>query len=164
MSRRAQSDQASKLIGEKLLQGYCLLDEICSTDTCYGVASSMGVTNVQVPLLRLPREKERRLCVICQKIYPEVTLQQPTSVILPPPPVTLPSIQTVQQSLQQTMSSSPSVGENSKDLIDRAYRTLATELVRLTETLATYDTRSETYDQCMARVSRMVDTMQMMRK
>jgi hypothetical protein len=37
VARRQQSDQASKMIGEKLLQGYCLLDEICATDTCYGV-------------------------------------------------------------------------------------------------------------------------------
>ena len=164
MARRAQSDQASKLIGEKLLQGYCLLDEICSTNTCFGVSSFVRGTNVQVPLLRLPRETERRLCVICQKIYPEVVLQQPASVILQPPVTTLPSIQTIQQSLQQTSTSSTSVGEDSKDLVDRAYRTLAAELVRLTETLATYDTRSTTYDECLARVSRMVDTMQMMRK
>ena len=37
--RREQSDRASKIIGEKLLQGYCLLDEICPTETCYGVAA-----------------------------------------------------------------------------------------------------------------------------
>ena len=37
VARREQSDRASKLIGEKLLQGYCLLEEICSTETCYGV-------------------------------------------------------------------------------------------------------------------------------
>jgi len=37
VSRREQSDRASKLIGERLLQGYCLLDEICPTTTCYGV-------------------------------------------------------------------------------------------------------------------------------
>jgi len=37
VARREQSDSASKLIGEKLLQGYCLLDEVCPTETCYGV-------------------------------------------------------------------------------------------------------------------------------
>jgi Sjogren's syndrome/scleroderma autoantigen 1 (Autoantigen p27) len=37
VARREQSDRASKLIGERLLQGYCLLDEICPTETCFGV-------------------------------------------------------------------------------------------------------------------------------
>ena len=37
VERREQSDQASKLIAEKLLQRYCLLDEVCPTETCYGV-------------------------------------------------------------------------------------------------------------------------------
>ena len=36
-TRREQSDRAAKLIGEKLLQGYTLLEEICPTPTCYGV-------------------------------------------------------------------------------------------------------------------------------
>lgn len=41
VARREQSDRASKLIGEKLLQGYCLLEEICPTNTCYGVPTSL---------------------------------------------------------------------------------------------------------------------------
>jgi hypothetical protein len=116
---------------------------------------------IQVPLLRLPRESERRMCVVCQKIYPEVILRETPSVVLPP--VTLPSAPSLQQTLQQ-VSPSSGVGENSKELVDQAYRTLATELVRLTETLATYDTRSPVYDDCLTRVSRLIEMMQTMRR
>ena len=45
VNRREQSDRASKLIGEKLLQGYCLLDEVCPTSTCFGVCKYLLMSN-----------------------------------------------------------------------------------------------------------------------
>ncbi|ORX92585.1 hypothetical protein K493DRAFT_42254 [Basidiobolus meristosporus CBS 931.73] len=55
--KRAQSQTASKLIGEKLLQGWAMLNDICPNETCYGV-----------PLIRNKREKHL-YCVICQRNY-----------------------------------------------------------------------------------------------
>ncbi|CAG8526247.1 hypothetical protein C2G38_2224425 [Gigaspora rosea] len=54
--RREQSRRASQSIGQYLLQGWALIDEICPNDTCVGV-----------PLLR-SRDK-KRYCVICQQYY-----------------------------------------------------------------------------------------------
>ncbi|KAJ3022905.1 hypothetical protein HKX48_004949 [Thoreauomyces humboldtii] len=50
--RRAQGDIASKRIGQKMLQGWTLLDENCPTETCFGI-----------PLMK-SREK-RKVCVMC---------------------------------------------------------------------------------------------------
>jgi hypothetical protein len=106
------------------------------------------------------------MCVICEKIYPEIPQREQASVVLPPPQtVTLPSMQSMQQSLTP-MSPSFNVIDlaSSKGLIDQAYRGLARELLRLTEALAQYDTGSKDYDDYLARVHRVVETMHTMRK
>ncbi|CAG8728046.1 8172_t:CDS:2, partial [Rhizophagus irregularis] len=54
--QRDQSQRASHLIGQNLLQGWALIDQICPNETCYGV-----------PLIR-SRDK-RKYCVICQNYY-----------------------------------------------------------------------------------------------
>jgi hypothetical protein len=36
--RRDQSQRASHLIGQYLLQGWALIDQICPSETCYGVS------------------------------------------------------------------------------------------------------------------------------
>ncbi|CAG8654644.1 5174_t:CDS:2, partial [Paraglomus occultum] len=36
--RRKQSQLAAQLIGERMLQGWTLLDEICPNETCYGAS------------------------------------------------------------------------------------------------------------------------------
>ncbi|GAO45795.1 hypothetical protein SAICODRAFT_29494 [Saitoella complicata NRRL Y-17804] len=56
-ARQEQSSRASSLIGEKLLQGWAMLNSVCSNDTCYGV-----------PLLRNPKDR-REYCVICERAY-----------------------------------------------------------------------------------------------
>ena len=47
LRRRAQSDQASAVIGQRLLQGWTMLADECSRPTCYGV-----------PLVRPPRSRD----------------------------------------------------------------------------------------------------------
>ena len=93
------------------------------------------------------------MCVICEKIYPEIPQREQPSIPLPPP-ITLPLI-------QQTL---PSFGQTtSKDLIERAYQGLATELVRLTESLSRYDSGAKDYDDYLTRVNRVVEIMHIMR-
>ncbi|KAL1918534.1 uncharacterized protein VTP21DRAFT_3194 [Calcarisporiella thermophila] len=58
-ARREQSEKATKLIGEKMLQGWALLNDSCINETCYGI-----------PLLR-NREK-RCMCVVCGRYYVKV--------------------------------------------------------------------------------------------
>lgn len=53
---------------------------------------------------------------------------------------------------------------NSKELIDRVYQSLATELVRLTDMLRRYDTGSKDYDDYLERISRIAEIMHTMRK
>lgn len=92
------------------------------------------------------------MCVICEKTYPEIRQRERPSITLPP--ITLPSI-------EQSLSS---FGQTSKDVIERAYQGLATELARLTESLSRYDTGSKDYDDYLTRVHRVVETMHIMRK
>lgn len=106
------------------------------------------------------------MCVICEKIYPELTQREPPSIALPPPQtLTLPSIQSMQQSLTP-MSPSFNVIDlaGAKGFMDQAYQRLARELLRLTEALARYDTGSKDYDDYLARINRVVETMHTMRK
>ncbi|BFZ59534.1 hypothetical protein YB2330_000545 [Saitoella coloradoensis] len=56
-ARQEQSSRASSLIGERLLQGWAMLNSVCSNDACYGV-----------PLLRNPKDR-REYCVICERSY-----------------------------------------------------------------------------------------------
>ncbi|KAI7864276.1 hypothetical protein BDF14DRAFT_1836214 [Spinellus fusiger] len=55
--RREQSSKASQLIGQKLLQRWTLLNDICPNEQCYAV-----------PLMRNPANKHM-LCVICEQTY-----------------------------------------------------------------------------------------------
>ncbi|KAI7878900.1 hypothetical protein K492DRAFT_196481 [Lichtheimia hyalospora FSU 10163] len=55
--QREQSSEASRLIGEKLLQRWALLNEICSSDCCNAV-----------PLVRDPMH-QFMLCVVCETKY-----------------------------------------------------------------------------------------------
>lgn len=54
---REQSDRASRLIGQRMLQGWALLGETCTNDSCIGI-----------PLVR-NRQREK-FCVICETTYP----------------------------------------------------------------------------------------------
>ncbi|KAJ3166846.1 hypothetical protein HDU88_002931 [Geranomyces variabilis] len=51
--RREQGNKASKLLGQKMLQGWTLLDALCKTPTCIGI-----------PLVR--NRQKQTLCVICE--------------------------------------------------------------------------------------------------
>ncbi|KAL0083002.1 hypothetical protein J3Q64DRAFT_1751075 [Phycomyces blakesleeanus] len=55
--RREQSSKASQLIGQKLLQRWTLLNDICPNSDCYAV-----------PLMRNPVNKHM-VCVICNQTY-----------------------------------------------------------------------------------------------
>ena len=80
-ARREQSDQASSLIGQRLLQGWALLDAQCENETCFAVplmrrpafkpkvadaeSSKNGSASAQVAKVTDPR----RYCVICHRDY-----------------------------------------------------------------------------------------------
>lgn len=80
-ARREQSDQASALIGQRLLQGWALLDAQCENETCFAVplmrrpahkpkvadaeASQKGSSSMTLAKLVDPR----RYCVICHRDY-----------------------------------------------------------------------------------------------
>ncbi|RIA80865.1 hypothetical protein C1645_791679, partial [Glomus cerebriforme] len=55
-SRRDQSNRASHLIGQYLLKGWALIDQICPNELCYGV-----------PLVK--SHDKKKYCVICQNYY-----------------------------------------------------------------------------------------------
>jgi uncharacterized Zn finger protein (UPF0148 family) len=55
---REQSDRASRLIGQKMLQGYALLGEVCPNESCIGI-----------PLIR-SRQRVKE-CVICGQTWSE---------------------------------------------------------------------------------------------
>ncbi|RUP48352.1 hypothetical protein BC936DRAFT_144679 [Jimgerdemannia flammicorona] len=54
--RREQSAKASKLIGQKMLQGWALIDDVCPSTDCFGV-----------PLIR--NRAKQLYCVICERTY-----------------------------------------------------------------------------------------------
>lgn len=56
VKRREQSKLASERIGQKLLQQWTLVNDICPSDTCYAV-----------PLVR--DQQKRLFCVICERSY-----------------------------------------------------------------------------------------------
>ncbi|CAO3679052.1 unnamed protein product [Umbelopsis ramanniana] len=56
VKRREQSKLASERIGQKLLQQWTLVNDICPSDTCYAV-----------PLVR--DQQQRLFCVICERSY-----------------------------------------------------------------------------------------------
>ncbi|KAJ3189758.1 hypothetical protein HDU85_000042 [Gaertneriomyces sp. JEL0708] len=56
--RRRQGERASQLLGQKLLSGWALLDEICPGNTCFAI-----------PLVR--NRQKQKYCVICERTYSE---------------------------------------------------------------------------------------------
>jgi hypothetical protein len=46
--RREQSQLAAQLIGQRLLQGWTLLDDVCPNATCYGVGVDSYIYSFQV--------------------------------------------------------------------------------------------------------------------
>ncbi|KAF9981729.1 hypothetical protein BGZ75_006918 [Mortierella antarctica] len=55
-ARREQSERASRLIGQKMLQGWAMLQDPCPNDACHGV-----------PLLANREKKE--YCVVCENYF-----------------------------------------------------------------------------------------------
>ncbi|KAF9967552.1 hypothetical protein BGZ70_009093 [Mortierella alpina] len=55
--RKEQNEKASRLMGEKMLQGWTMLQEPCPNAGCFGV-----------PLMRSREQKE--FCVVCETYYP----------------------------------------------------------------------------------------------
>jgi hypothetical protein len=111
--------------------------------------------------LRLPREPEKRTCVICQRIYPE-TNQQTLPIVAQPSE--FPAIRAIQQSLPSALQSGLFARVDSKESLETAYCNLARELVRLTESLGRYDIGAKEYEECLARVRHVVETMHMMKR
>ncbi|KNC98200.1 uncharacterized protein SPPG_06602 [Spizellomyces punctatus DAOM BR117] len=73
--RREQGNKASRLLGQKMLAGWTLLDENCPNGTCYGV-----------PLVR--NRQKQNYCVICERSYvdgQEVVRNPPNSPPAPQP-------------------------------------------------------------------------------
>jgi hypothetical protein len=91
-------------------------------------------------------------------MYPEIPQREAPSITIPSP-VTLPSMQ------HSLLPPYGSVNQaNSKELTDRAYQTLATELVKLTDALQRFDTGSKDYDDYLTLINRVTETMYTMRK
>ncbi len=115
-------------------------------------------------MLRFPNEMVRRTCVICQKIYPEETQREVTNITSASPPPQIPAPVPVQPFIPLMSSALGMAGQNSKNMLEKAYGSLAGELVRLTESLSRFDTASKEYDDCLNRVQRVVEIMHSMRK
>lgn len=74
-ARRAQTDRASALLAQKMLQGWTLLGEECSSESCHAVPL------MRRPPVKLPKKDgednapvtklvdPRRHCVLCQRDY-----------------------------------------------------------------------------------------------
>ncbi len=108
LQRREQSDRSSKLIGEKMLQGWKMLGEYCPNTTCHGI-----------PLVA--NRNEEKFCVICDKFVKVVTeeefekmlaqqkmkdvvVPETTNTVLPPPVV----VERVPEPVHTPLSSSKS--------------------------------------------------------
>lgn len=79
---RAQSDRASRLIGQRMLQGWALLGETCPTADCIGI-----------PLVR--DRQGNKMCVICEGTIPtepprELAVEKPASAAPEPTPAAMP--------------------------------------------------------------------------
>ncbi|KAG0037059.1 hypothetical protein BGZ82_003232 [Podila clonocystis] len=72
-AKREQSERASRLIGQKMLQGWAMLQDPCPNADCHGV-----------PLLRNREKKE--YCVVCENFFQrEEDLEQGKYTIVPTP-------------------------------------------------------------------------------
>ncbi|KAG0254908.1 hypothetical protein BGZ95_005909 [Linnemannia exigua] len=137
-SKREQSERASRLIGQKMLQGWAMLQDPCPNLSCHGV-----------PLLRNREKKE--YCVVCENFFQrEQDLEHgkytivnpervsapmpalppaPTASTLPPPPQTpSPALPPQHQAVASVTSpsiraasplASPSMGRTQRDLAGR---------------------------------------------
>lgn len=127
--------------------------------------SFTDLTRWQIPLLRFPRETERRMCVICEKLFSEQRQQESVVALsnpLPAASITSPPIQSL-----ETPSGLPGkvdVVGNSNVLSDQAYENLARQLVRLTDVLGQHDTGSKEYDKHLGQITTVVEAMSIMRK
>ncbi|KAG0212303.1 hypothetical protein BGX33_003713 [Mortierella sp. NVP41] len=135
-SKREQSERASRLIGQKMLQGWAMLQDPCPNPSCHGV-----------PLLRNREKKE--YCVVCENYFQreqdlehgKYTIVNPEPVsaplpplppaptTLPPPPQTpSPALPPQHQAVSLVTSpsiratsplASPSFGRSQRDLVGR---------------------------------------------
>jgi len=79
-TKREQSERASRLIGQKMLQGWAMLQDPCPNPSCHGV-----------PLLRSREKKE--YCVICENYFQrEQDLQHGKYTIVPETPSQPPTV------------------------------------------------------------------------
>ncbi|KAF9121625.1 hypothetical protein BGW39_010377 [Mortierella sp. 14UC] len=77
-SKREQSERASRLIGQKMLQGWAMLQDPCPNPSCHGV-----------PLLRNREKKE--YCVVCENYFQrEQDLEHGKYTVVNPEPVSAP--------------------------------------------------------------------------
>jgi hypothetical protein len=76
----------------------------------------------------------------------------------------LPATRAIQQSIPSALQFDPFARAGSKESLEIAYCNLAHELVRLTESLGRYDIVAKEYEECLARVHQVVETMNMMKK
>ncbi|PVF93372.1 hypothetical protein CPB86DRAFT_877217 [Serendipita vermifera] len=83
LRRRAQSDQASQEIADRMLRGWTMLADECPNPSCYGI-----------PLVRAPGETSAKECVVCHNKYLPASDPRASSseakVQPPPSPKTLP--------------------------------------------------------------------------
>ncbi|KAK3823578.1 MAG: hypothetical protein J3Q66DRAFT_332242 [Benniella sp.] len=79
-TKREQSERASRLIGQKMLQGWAMLQDPCPNPSCHGV-----------PLLRSREKKE--YCVICENYFQrEQDLQHGKYTLIPETPSQPPTV------------------------------------------------------------------------
>ncbi|KAF9189147.1 hypothetical protein BGZ51_009813 [Haplosporangium sp. Z 767] len=123
-SRREQSERASRLMGEKMLQGWAMLQEACPNEGCNGV-----------PLMRSREKKE--FCVVCENYFQReqdlqhgkhtlVPLDSSTTIMkttaqFPAPPTNMPPIPRAVSPKYRITSplSSPSQSRTVRDLNGR---------------------------------------------
>ncbi|KAI9027270.1 hypothetical protein CLU79DRAFT_741140 [Phycomyces nitens] len=99
--RREQSSKASQLIGQKLLQRWTLLNDICPNSSCYAV-----------PLMRNPVNKHM-VCVICDQTY--VTEEDASAMNLTEKPASAPKSKPASETDVKSVSVSNSVSNSDSD-------------------------------------------------
>lgn len=132
-SKREQSERASRLIGQKMLQGWAMLQDPCPNPSCHGV-----------PLLRNREKKE--YCVVCENYFQReqdleygkytivstdsTTAAPPAEISMstfPPPPTTLPPPPQIASppappqlpSAAASPITSPARGRNQRDILGK---------------------------------------------
>ncbi|KAI8365173.1 uncharacterized protein BYT42DRAFT_589050 [Radiomyces spectabilis] len=151
--QREQSSKASQLIGQKLLQQWTLLNEICPSPSCYAV-----------PLMRNPTTKHM-YCVICENSYATISEAERTDVqptvtektVAHPPPPPAQETQTFKRMKNKTTSADNDASLGSmypsnsakpsssvqQFTVDATVQALTEKLHQLTEKMCAYDHPSE---------------------